>query len=551
MRRAPTVGGLTDWNDLPVAVRAWTEPKLQTPGTSPKAWPLPESILVFDTETTIDHTQQLNFGCWRYLRVDYSETTTLTCVREGLFYADNLADRFPVGLDTLVDYQRSHRPDVDTSVPDSARDLQLIPQNRFVDEVLLKAVYDGGVWVIGFNLPFDISRVAVDVGPARKHPDKDRDLYEGGFSFTMSTYTTSEGEIKERSQYRPRIVIKTIDSKRHLIGIRHPLHGDPHRVGRFLDLRTLTFALTDESFSLARACETFGVEHPKLETTEHGVITDSYIDYCRRDVQATSELFGKVIDEYRRHDIDLPPSSAFSPASIGKAYLRKMGIKPPLRRNKTFPKEVLGYAMASYYGGRAECHIRKTRVPVVYCDFLSMYPTVNSLMGLWDFLTAETVTTEDRTDASRDLLASITIDDCFLSATWKEFTVLCELDPDEDVVPVRADYSGHGNWQIGLNPLRADTSMWYALPDLIASKLLTGRTPQIKKAIGLKASAKKASGLSQVNLRSEISVDPKTRISSSLPSKRGSPSATNKKATGSTAHSRSSPTRRATGSSPR
>ena len=38
-----------------------------------------------------------------------------------------------------------------------------------------------------------------------------------------------------------------------------------------------------------------------------------------------------------------------------------------------FPKAVLGYAMTAYYGGRAECRVRRTPVPVVYLDFLSMY----------------------------------------------------------------------------------------------------------------------------------------------------------------------------------
>src|SRR5882762_723160 len=38
--------------------------------------------------------------------------------------------------------------------------------------------------------------------------------------------------------------------------------------------------------------------------------------------------------------------------------------------------------------GRTSAHIRKVTVPVVYTNFLSMYPTVNSLMDLWRFVTA-------------------------------------------------------------------------------------------------------------------------------------------------------------------
>jgi hypothetical protein len=59
------------------------------------------------------------------------------------------------------------------------------------------------------------------------------------------------------------------------------------------------------------------------------------------------------------------------------------GIVPPLERQPDFPPAVLGYAMAAYYGGRAECRVRRTPMPVVYVDYVSMYATVNALMGLW------------------------------------------------------------------------------------------------------------------------------------------------------------------------
>ena len=60
-----------------------------------------------------------------------------------------------------------------------------------------------------------------------------------------------------------------------------------------------------------------------------------------------------------------------------------MGIEPVLARQPDFPREVLGYAMNAFFGGRAECRIRRTPLPVVYTDFTSMYPTVNALLGNW------------------------------------------------------------------------------------------------------------------------------------------------------------------------
>ena len=60
--------------------------------------------------------------------------------------------------------------------------------------------------------------------------------------------------------------------------------------GRGLDLRTLAFALTDRGYSLETACAAFGVEHGKQVTEIHGVVTEEYINYNRRDVLATAEL---------------------------------------------------------------------------------------------------------------------------------------------------------------------------------------------------------------------------------------------------------------------
>ena len=48
----------------------------------------------------------------------------------------------------------------------------------------------------------------------------------------------------------------------------------------------------------------------------------------------------------------------FSEASIGKAYLRSMGIKPWRQTEHVFTPELIGIIMSSYYGGRTEVRIR-------------------------------------------------------------------------------------------------------------------------------------------------------------------------------------------------
>ena len=154
-------GELGDWSFLPIAIRAWTEPTEASWSDRNREPKLPKHLLVFDTETTIDETQALNFGAWRYYRVAATtDSLDLTYVDEGLFFADDLRERDPDGYDTLVRYQADHWPDVDPTVTDASYNLRLISQRQFVDDVLLKAAFELRAWVVGFNLPFDLSRVA-------------------------------------------------------------------------------------------------------------------------------------------------------------------------------------------------------------------------------------------------------------------------------------------------------------------------------------------------------------------------------------------------------
>src|SRR5215207_10640002 len=97
--------------DQQVAVRAWTEtskPRSPRPSAGkPKSL---RHVLVFDTETAIDETQALLYGCFRYCRIDGG---TITTVAEGLIHADDLPETDPVGYATLQQYAASHKADVD------------------------------------------------------------------------------------------------------------------------------------------------------------------------------------------------------------------------------------------------------------------------------------------------------------------------------------------------------------------------------------------------------------------------------------------------------
>ena len=400
----------------------------------------------------------------------------------------------------------------------------MITRRKFLDE-LYHGAYKGRCLLVAFNFPFDISRIASDFTTARGR-------FAGGFSFGFSSYIDKRG--RERSDhYFPRIGIKQIDSKRSLKGFTARYSpdkadlipegsptGKPEKGyifrGHFLDLRTLAFALTDRGYSLESACEAFSVEHAKQHVERHGQVTGNYIDYNRRDVLATSELAVKLLEEYAKHPISLQATKAFSPASIGKAYLRAMGIRPVLERQPSFPKKYLGYAQSAFFGGRTSAHIRKIAIPVVYTDFLSMYPTVNGRMGLWRFVTACKIKVIEHCQAEiQAFLNQVTASDLFRPETWKDLTAFVQIIPDGDALPSRGKYTAESNdWQVAVNHLHSGSNnsgeaLWFSLPDIIASVLLTGRAPKIIDAFRIEPRGT-LRGLKPTKLRGAIVIDPRT-----------------------------------------
>ena len=133
-----------------------------------------------------------------------------------------------------------------------------------------------------------------------------------------------------------------------------------------------------------------------------------------------------------------------------------MGLRPVLERQPDFPREVLGIGMLSYFGGRAECHVRRLAVPVRYLDFRSMYPTVNALMGLWELLTAERIGVVDATEEVRLLLAGVTPERVLDPTFWRSLVGFVQIVPSGNVLPVRAPYDAGPATQIGVNRLTAE-----------------------------------------------------------------------------------------------
>jgi hypothetical protein len=461
-------------------------------GTQEK-WP--EFALVFDTETTIDVNQSLTFGFYRLLKNvngSYSELR-----EEGIFFPDGCS---PQAIRQLNEFAASHPAECaeGCSTEIKIRTLADFTRNVFMPNAL------AGALVVGFNLPFDITRIALDARDARRLNE------DWSLVMDMDIHPTT-GEVRE-NPFIPRIKITRKDGKFAFIrfsgvSIRNPQSGKrfkPYVPGRFLDLRTLGWALRNVTFSLQSACAKFGVPG-KLDHEPSGLVTASEIAYCRQDVLATAGLLNALRAEFDCHPIDLRPDRTYSPASIAKAYLRAMGVVPPSRKFHFTPR-IQGIATQAYFGGRAETRIRRTAVPTVCTDFKSEYPTVNTLMGLWRYITAEKVTIETATVDVRNLLRNLQIETTFEPKFWHSIRGCALVQPEGDILPVRTTYNGESN-NVGLNPLTSEKTLWFAIPDLVASTLLTGKPPKILKAFRI-AAVGQQSELRSVALRGRTIIDP-------------------------------------------
>ena len=285
---------MTDLRDyLAVAVRAWTTRAHDKAQRRRRARPVDaiRHILVVDTETSIDAAQRLLFGVYRYARVDAGVVTT---VAEGLIYADELPDRDPDGYRLLREYRATRRADTDLTYlgVEPEWQLGLLSRTEFTERWLRRVGYPHNdrrdpATIVMFNAPFDWSRLAAGAGEAR-------DDLAGGFS--LHVWTNPDGTLRG---WRPLVAIKALDSKRALKKFRRMERNANDFAGHLLDLRTLVFALTGASHSLASACAAFGVAG-KADTPELGVISVEAVDYCREDVAATTRLYQAAMAEYRR-----------------------------------------------------------------------------------------------------------------------------------------------------------------------------------------------------------------------------------------------------------
>src|SRR5208283_1120626 len=109
--------------------------------------------------------------------------------------------------------------------------------------------------------------------------------------------------------------------------------------------------------------------------------------------------------------------------------------------------------MTTYYGGRSEVRIRKKPVKARYLDFASMYPSLFSLMNLWPFVIADKIEAVDATEDVKELVESVSLESLRDPAIWKNLIAIVQVQPENDIFPVRAHYGDKHAYNIGLNYL--------------------------------------------------------------------------------------------------
>ncbi|WP_319507631.1 hypothetical protein [uncultured Methanolobus sp.] len=433
-----------------IAIRGYTH-KAKNPKSNsyfkPPEVPLRhDRVFVFDTETTTDQYYNLKIGYFQIYQDGYIH-------HYGLFYnPDILTD---IEIKICKTYTDRHN-------------IALYTLKEFMDNVFYKEVYNFRSLCIGYNLPFDISRISKKVGDSRKQNKR-------GFTFTLSDY-----------RFSPPIIIKKMGEGHNFNFTSTRINkGKDYFSGYFLDVQTLAETLLKiEHMSLEKAGEKLNTKTKKMKGIEHGKVTDNYIDYLITDVETTYQVYEKLIEELDRYQIDIPPTKIYSSAAIGKYALRQLGIESFLPLNPDFSPEMIGNIMTSYYGGRCECKIRKQPLKVTTLDFTSMYPTITMLMDLWKYMIAQSLEMKDATDEIKEMLSKVDLAFLQNKENWKDFVVMVKVQPDTDILPVRMDYKGSGTgYNVGINYLSSDSELWYSLPDIIASVILTGKVPKIDEAI--------------------------------------------------------------------
>jgi hypothetical protein len=448
----------------------------------------PKDALIFRCATTGDEKKDLLFGAYICAQLEGAEYIAKEI---GLFYREGHPEEFQA---------------LTRFVKDSAYEFGSVEEFR--RKVFLKYLKAGAL-IVAYDAPFEISRIAIKWNRSTKT--------RRAFSFYFRMFWDKKAGKMRPSGYEPGISIESIDAAKAIyrpIKYKFEERDAKKKEGKkfpnvhILDLKTLTSVLTGEVYSFPTACDIFAAPASK-QRKSYSRVTKPAIERLLRDVTAEPELLNRLKREFERHPVDLPPDRCYSPATLAKSYLSAMGIKPPQEKFK-IPDRINGIATQASAGGRAECMIRQTPVPVTYVDFHAQFPAVSKLLGCREISRAESLEFSDFTAGARQMVERAELEDCFRPACWRQLRWFALVEPNEDLVPIRAKFGlrADSDPTLAWNFLTSKKPVWMTGPDVIAARLITGKPLKILEAIKVVPHGVQP-GLKVVKLHSQMKVDPR------------------------------------------
>ena len=190
---------------------------------------------------------------------------------------------------------------------------------NIIEEIFFGIGYDLRATIVGFNLPFDLSRLAIRHGSARGK------LMQGGFTLQLSQQSTVQMcKLNTFQHGRPLFSFRQRVGRFDTRGMRKRRQKALPRRGYFVDVKTLAAALTSQSFSLKSLAEFLKTAHRKETTEDHGgPLTETYIRYAVQDVQVTWECYRALLDKLSQHNFRKTlPHQIYSEAGIGKGVFQ-------------------------------------------------------------------------------------------------------------------------------------------------------------------------------------------------------------------------------------
>lgn len=458
------------------------------PTQPPKlAQSLGDEVLVIDTETTSDLPQSLLVACYRHYLGD-------ELVDEGLVVPDHLTGG---RMSLLVDYARTHVVDLPAgwSRPGPGRRLRVLGLSEFLRRVFYPVAYRRLGTVVGYNLPFDLSRLAsfwADDGDGgwffcllggRRGKTSFRD-YPGCPGLHLSPRGEEAWQIEFRSQspQSSTWVPTGSDTRVRKPAVVYGPDGRQYR-GRFEDLAQVMAAVSGVRLSLEAACARLGVPFVKAHVT-YGRLDGPLLDYLREDVRATAELRQALEPVLAVHaDANIPAHKLYSPASLARGYLVASGIK---RAPNVEPK-LAALGAAAFSGGRIEARIVRCPVPVVVADRRAAYVSDAAYLGVEELLAAEYLLgCEAREEFTRFLAAGDLHERAEERATCRWLArLLVQVHPQGEFFHTRVWFADRSAPSLTTAPFFFGGSWWVTAFDVLTASILSGHVPEVGRVVEL------------------------------------------------------------------